>query len=806
MPALRRIPLAMHLALTGLGGAAFAPVPAQAQAQAAAEALRTWNLPAAGLEESLNRFARQAGLTLAADPALTAGRSAPAVSGSYSDRQVLDRLLAGSGLVAVLNGDVVSIRRTPADDAAGEAAGTLPAVTVTAQAMSSGESAAALPRSYAGGQVAAGSSIGILGTQDVMNAPFSVTSYTSELIENQQARSVADVLANDPAIRMASPPGGQYQDFTIRGFYQDTMAFNGLQGLSSYDAVPTEVIERVDVIKGPTALVSGMSPTGRVGGLINLRTKRAGDSPLTRVTLGYQSDSQFGGHLDLGRRFGDDKRLGVRVNAAYRDGDTPLDGNAQRLALGSVGLDWRGERLRASLDLISQRGATKGFPRYIGFAGGVVPTASDSRLNPFYGSRYTVDTDMALGRIEYDLTPDWTVYATGGRLRSKSTYIGVNSIANMRADGSFSAPVMTGLNTKNGSASELGLSGRFRTGAVSHQLALSASHVRPWSGSNYITRPTTVSSNLYDPVHPAFSDPLPDSVWTTSITTLNSVAVADTLGLFDDHLLLTLGARHQKVASANLNQAGARTGSYDDSAVTPMLGVVYKPRTDVSVYANYIEGLSAGSTITDTTAANYGATLAPYRTKQVEAGVKWDLGRLTHTLSLFRITRPSLIKDPITTIYSADGEQRNRGIEWQFFGELMPGLRLLGGASYTQAKTMRSAGGIYDGLDAFGVARKQASLGAEWDLPAVPGLSVNARATYTDSVPLDNANVYHIPSWTRYDAGARYATRVGGKEVMLRLNVYNLFDRDYWIGQTFASGFAIRSAPRTVMLSASMDF
>lgn len=95
-----------------------------------------------------------------------------------------------------------------------ESAGTLPAVKVEASADASAEG---LTAPYAGGQVARGGRVGILGNQDIMESPFSVTSYTNELIQNQQARSVGDVLQNDPSVRVARGFGNFQESYFIRG-------------------------------------------------------------------------------------------------------------------------------------------------------------------------------------------------------------------------------------------------------------------------------------------------------------------------------------------------------------------------------------------------------------------------------------------------------------------------------------------------------------------------------------------------------------------------------------------------------------
>ena len=129
--------------------------------------------------------------------------------------------------VMALHG-IAALAQTPTS--AADSSSTLSTVTVEASADASAEG---LAKPYAGGQVARGGRVGILGTQDVMNTPFSSTSYTNELIQDQQAQSVADVLLNDPAVRQARGFGNFQELYVIRGFpvYSDDVAYNGLYGM-----------------------------------------------------------------------------------------------------------------------------------------------------------------------------------------------------------------------------------------------------------------------------------------------------------------------------------------------------------------------------------------------------------------------------------------------------------------------------------------------------------------------------------------------------------------------------------------------
>lgn len=224
----------------------------------------------------------------------------------------------------------------------------------------------------------------------------------------------------------------------------------------------------------------------------------------------------------------------------------------------------------------------------------------------------------------------------------------------------------------------------------------------------------------------------------------------------------------------------------------------------MSLYANYIEGLTQGDRVTDTTATNYNEMFAPYKSQQIETGAKWDLGTITNTLAFFEITKPSLIKNGRT--YNADGRQRNQGIEWNVFGEVVEGVRVLGGVAYTLGVMTKSAGGTLDGKTAFGTPLWQVNLGGEWDTPFVPGLTLEGRIVYTSSQYVNSANTQKIPDWARLDAGARYTTRLYDTNVTFRANVNNLLDHSYWAGTYFADGIAILSSPRTVMVSATAEF
>ncbi|WP_179284210.1 TonB-dependent receptor [Bordetella genomosp. 10] len=804
----RSPPLATHLLVAGgvaigagWAGHAYAQHAASAPAtQPGAAAARSYDIPAGPLNAVLMRFLAESGVLLSGSTELAQGKNSSGVQGIFTPEAALAALLAGTGLQAVPDARGRYLLRPAPGGAEAPTVSTLEAVTVTAQAAR----ADGLPEAYAGGQVARGGRVGLLGNMDFMDTPFNQTSYTAELMENQQAQMIADVLVGDPSVRDSGRKYGQASNaFFIRGlpFSTADASFNGLRGIFPMYRQPVEALERIEVLKGPNALLNSMG--GSIAGDINLVPKRAADEPLTRLTTGYMSDSQINTHLDVGRRFGEDNAWGIRVNAVYRNGDTPIDQQGGHLGMGAVALDYRGERLRLSLDLLHQKARLRNIsPFSFSFATADIPDAPRSSNAVLLGGEAEHEESSAAFRAEYDFSDAVSAYVAAGHLRQRSDVV-TTQIANVMPNGDYRGTLASDAYGMDNTNIQVGTQIRFATGPVQHKLALTADrfHQRNLqrSGGRSISGPT-VSGNIYEPTTGRLPAQLRTGTWgDLSTVDRQSVAVADTLSFMEDRLNVIAGVRKQYVEQEVLT-----TGvDYKDDALTPMVGLVVKPLSDLSLYANYIEGLLQGSVVNDPTSPDNGTVFPPYKTRQYEVGVKKDFGDFATTISLFEIKQPSQIVDPATREYSRDGKQRNRGIEWNVFGQLTPRLSMMGGVSYIDAKLTNTAGGTNNGNRAPGVPKLQANLGLDWAVPGVPGLTVGGRVIRTGNAYLDAANTQQVSGWTRFDLGARYTTRIAGKAVTFRGNVENVFNKDYWIA---VNGGAVMSSPRTFMLSASVDF
>ena len=706
-------------------------------------------------------------------------------------------------LLAAASGNAWAATAESTDDSAQSL--TLDATNVNARYLGPTD----LPEVLAGGQVARGARLGMLGNKDVMDTPFSVTSYTAKTLADLQTVTVADALERDPSVRSTGQTGGIVDSFFVRGFAigegnLGELAYDGVYGVAPNYRAFTEYAERVEVLKGPGALMYGISPNSGVGGVINIVPKRPLDQDLTRFTGSYASDTQVGGHLDISRRFGEENQFGVRFNGSLQGGDTAVDDQHRDVGVGAIALDYHGERLRLNLDYISQKESFEGASRPFTLAPGVqVPSAPNGRtsLPQKWGWSDTKEQSALLGG-EYDLSDSLTVFAHagGGRSDVKRLSDQVPRILNDAGDTS-NIPGYYKFNVDRSTA-DVGLRAQFATGPITHTTTLMATRYQD-ELSRGINNGTEIRSNIYHPVDTPKQNLRAPKVLRISESELSGVALTDTLGFLDERIQLTLGVRRQDIESRNYNAAGAVSSRYKDAATTPLVGVVVKPWDDVSLYYNYVEGLSKGD-IAPGTASNAGETFAPYESKQHELGVKYEHGTLMTTLALFQIEKPSG-ELGANGVYSVQAEQRNRGVELSVYGEVAPGTRLMGGVTFLDGELTQSASAANRGNKPVGVPDIQANLWAEYDTPWLEGFTLTGGAIYTDSQYVNQANTQELDAWTRIDAGVRYATKIEGRPTTLRATVQNVFDREYWSGVASYGAFS-PGYPRTLQLSATVDF
>lgn len=423
-------------------------------------------------------------------------------------------------------------------------------------------------------------------------------------------------------------------------------------------------------------------------------------------------------------------------------------------------------------------------------------------------------------RGDWDLSDNWTAYLAGGarHTREQGTYGTPVLVGNSGAATMTASDIVHG---EDNTSFSTGLNGRLQTGPISHQIAVGANTMWTQAENAYIFY-SPINTNIYDTVQQAkpgtvtstggdMGDP-----GVTGKTRARSIAISDTIGVFDDRLLLTYGLRRQQLrvesytydgtvsqGQPNLANDGSRKGDpYEESITTPVYGIVFKATDSISLYANRIEGLAQGPTA-PANVSNANEMFPPGRTKQLEAGIKFDRQTFGANLAVFRIEKPS---DGYTlnNVFIRDGEQVNKGLELSVFGEPVQGLRLMAGGTRMTSEQKNTANGSNDGNHAIGVPTFQLNASVDWDVPGVSGLALNARMLRTGGQFVDAANNVSLPTWNRFDAGARYKLKVAEKDLTLRVNVENLTDKNYWASAN--GGYLTQGDPRLVKFSGTIDF
>ena len=677
-----------------------------------------------------------------------------------------------------------------------------------------------LTAEYAGGQVARGARAGLLGNLDYLDSPFSSTAYTAGLSLAQQSESVGDVLQNDPVVRVAKGFGNFQEVYFIRGFpvFSDDLTLNGVFGIVPRQFVAAELIERVEVFRGVNAFINGAAPgDSSVGGSVNLVPKRAPEDGIRNVTIGFEEAGQSYGALDLGSRFGTSDNWGVRFNAVLRDGETSIEDQDRSLTAVSLGTDYAGESFRFSADLGYQDNQLD-VPRPQVTPFGEIPREPDADSN--FAQPWTFSKEEQLffvARGEYDFNDSVSAWLGAGFRNGDEE----NRLANPNAaaDGSLTAFRFDNVREDDIRSFDAGVQAAFWTGDVGHRVVLSWSSIslefdNAFAFSDFFS---PFATDLYDPVTVApppvdffvggdLGNPLK-----TQEDNNDSLAIAYSASLADERFLATFGLRRQDIETKAFDAtSGALTSEYDSDATTPFFGLVWRLSEQISIYGNYAESLEAGEVAPavsgGTPISNAGEILDPFTGEQIEVGLKYDGGDIGATASLFTIDRSNAIV--VGDRFVDSGSQENTGIELSVFGQPTEGFRIIGGATWLDSELARTEGGVNEGNTPIGVPEFQVNLNVEWDLDALPGLTLDGRVIHTGSQYTNAENTIKLDSWRRLDLGARYAFDVSGRPVTVRLRMDNALDEEYWasVGGFPGANYLILGNPRTLSLTATMSF
>lgn len=630
----------------------------------------------------------------------------------------------------------------------------------------------------------------------VIDTPLTVNVISREVLEAQAAEGLYEGLRNTAGVTRSQLSGGTYDNIAIRGILVENRGnyrLNGSLPVINLIEQPLEDKARVEVLKGASALHYGFVPPS---GIINMTAKRAGDEPVTEVTLRGDNHGTAIGALDVGRRLADGK-VGMRVNLAGGDVATGVDHVKGDRLLAAVALDLDlTERLSFDLDYehiekdIAEPAAIALLPAVAGRI--TLPAVPDPETN-LAGSwqRYDAKADNLLARMDFRLSDDWALKVEAGKAatdrdRAFSQFQAYNLTT---GEGTLRISQVLGQKYRNENA-RVELTGRIVTGPVTHELTFG------WTGNerrqNGRAGPSTnVAQNLYAPrtIAPLAT---PTALTSNPSKIVDKGAYALDRATFGPVQFIA-GLRWSDYESNST--IGGRPVTYAAKEVSPTVAVIYKPVDWASLYATYVEGLEEGG-VAPANNANAFEVLPPGKSEQWEVGAKAEFARgVVASIAYFEIVRPSAFTNAQNT-FVQDGETEYRGAEMMAAGELTSDLSLVASALWLDAEQTKASTANVVGKRPENTPEWTASLFLDWKVPAIEGLGLNGGVFYTGERAVNPANQAFIGDYLTVALGARYEREIAGRQTRFQVNIENAMDEAYW--NTAGNGLIGVGAPRTV--------
>ncbi|HIH2747755.1 TonB-dependent receptor [Burkholderia aenigmatica] len=647
-------------------------------------------------------------------------------------------------------------------------------------------------------------------TAPLLDTPRSVTVIPEQLIKEKNVTSFADALRTVPGITFlggdaAANPSADRP--VIRGFesrnsiFVDGMRDSGLQNRETF------AVEQISVIKGPDSVYAGR---GSVGGSIDIVTKTPKNDDFINSSIGFGTDGYKRATVDANRKIND--TTAVRLNVMGHDANQAGRNDVYNKRWGVAPSIVFGLNTPTTVTVSYYHMNSYDMPDFsVPFRStGGTPVPTDR--GQFFGLntrdyRYG-QTDTAEVRVEHKINEDWKLKNTTMFGRSTLDYVATNpqilaSNPNMLGlqakSGKYALNGFSNQTEVTGSASLFGMKHTMTAGVeFSHEQARYEGYLVSDSAGNNIRSggPCSVAGNC-TPLAGGWNPNMP---WTGSIvlngdkgfpgpttntrTDTVSAYIFDTVKL-SERWQFNTGLRFDRYDTTG-KQAGVADLSNTSNLFSYQFGLVFKPVTNVSLYASYGTssnppgsngGLGGGTD--QITATNQ--DLAPERSRNIEIGAKWDVlqDQLSLTSALFQTEKTNArVSDGLGHTVNA-GKQRVRGFEFGFAGNVTPKWHVFGGYSYLNAITTDAGPGSpgASGLPMVMVPKHNFTLWTSYDV--MPKLTLGAGATVMSQTyaSVSATTKKWTPGYARFDAAATWRVN---KTMDVQLNVQNLFDKKYY--------------------------
>lgn len=642
----------------------------------------------------------------------------------------------------------------------------------------------------------------------ILDIPQAVNVVTHEVIVDQNAHTLDEVLANISNVTPANTLGGTQDAFIRRGFGDNrdgSVLTNGMRTVlpNSFNATA----DRVEVLKGPATTLYGIQEPG---GIINIITKKPQQT--FGGSLGGTLSSFGGGYADIditGPIAG--TNFAYRFIGEYQDTDYWRSFGSTRQNIFAPSLSWHGEDTTVTA-AYTHRDYTVPFDR-----GTIFDLATGKAVNVDRRTRFDEPYNVTEGssdlfqlNAERQLSDSWKL---------KVNYSYSRDIYSDNQARFISLNTKTGALTRRADATQdstqydhnlrADLTGTVNIAGFKNELLFGAAYnYYDLLRTDMIRCPNRTGFNIYNPVYgklaPCTTVSAADSDQTTQQTLYNGYA-QDALYLTDQWIIVAGGSFQYYDQMAGKGRPFNLNTAADGSEFMPRAGIVYKATDKLSLYVNY-----ATSFMPQTSIASYIGNLPPETGVSYEAGVKFDiLQGLTGTAAVFNIEKENVLYTEVIggeSFARTAGKVRSRGFEFDIAGAVTDRINVIASYGYTDAVVIEDP--TYQGNTPINVARNTYSLFATYDFGKVWGdnrLKVGGGMHGRSRAPGDPANAFWLPAYTVFDALVAYTIQAKNP-ITVQLNVKNLFDTTYYTStQATNLGVAVGD-PLEATLSARVSF
>lgn len=674
-------------------------------------------------------------------------------------------------------------------------------------------------------------------TKPLIDTTQTVQVIKKELLREQGVFSLTDALRNTPGITMQLGEGGNStagDTFTMRGFNASNQLF--VDGLRDLGAVSRDVynLEQIEVIKGPAGADIGR---GAAGGYINLISKLPSTDGKNYATVGYGNADRKRATIDVNQAIGE--TTAIRLNALISDGDVPKrdEVDNQNFSIApSIAFGLGGDtRFFLYSQHVRQDNTPDGGISTIGRSGffNANPAINAGRKvdrENFYGSDNddeNVDADMLTAKFEHDINANTTIrnISRYGKTDLNRVTTGVGAITAVTADPNTWTVTRSRQRIDRQDeimVNQTSINSAFDIGGFKNSLVggVELMYERQKQNLFATTGQVIPGANLYNPnENDELPVPFASGAQTDGNTKTAALYAFDTVDL-TDKWQVNAGLRYERYktatdARAATSAGGAVTHASDaDNLLSWKTGVLFKPATNGSIYAAYATSYTppgSANFALSTTANNINNGASdPQKTDNIEIGTKWNLldNQLNVTAAIFRTENDKQASFDDLANPVQIGKTRITGVELLAVGQLTEYWQLSAGVTKLNAKALDQQN--ITGLDTTGVQWTPDYSATLWTQYAFNGFTIGGGARYmgeqkrlVTTAAAATANTPVIESYFVADAMIAYEVN---KHLNLRLNVYNLFDKEY-VETLNNNGSRVRlGLPRSAMMTAEFMF